>query len=180
MDIKSFPVKINEVEARKIALEKGGMFWRMVFSKLPVTEIRDHFIEFKLITFMATHKPSLVERLLFKKSEIKKQKVTMLADGSTGSISWVESMPEAVIMKGIDELKVQKSDKENDYLVSRGRRIATQVLHRHVGGVPELEVVSIETVYRPYWIAFYGDVIEGKRVRYKPIPADGCGSHRTR
>ena len=180
MDIRSFPVKINKSEAEKIALEKGGLLWKTVFLKLPVSEIREHFIEFKIITFEATHRPTLIEKVFFRRNEVKKQKITMLADGSTGSVSWVDSMPEIVTMKGIDTLKVQTSDKENDYLINRGRRIATQVMHRHIGGVPELEVLKIESVYRPYWIAFYGDVIEGRKVRYKPIAADGCGTHRSR
>jgi hypothetical protein len=34
-------------------------------------------------------------------------------------------------------------------------------------------------VYRPYYVAFYGKVVQGERVRYLPIAADGCRVHRT-
>ena len=180
MDIRSFSIKIDKSEAEKIAHTKGGLLWRVVFSSNKLSEIRQHFIEFKLITFEAIHKPTTFEKLVSKKTEIKKQTITLLANGSTGSVSWVDSMPEIVLIKNIDSNIVQTSDRDNAYMISRGRRLATKVMHRHIGGVPELEVLKIESVFRPYWIAFYGDAIEGKKVRYKPIAADGCGSYRTR
>lgn len=180
MDIKSFSIKINKDEAEKIAQTKGGLLWRAVFSNNKLKEIRQHFIEFKLITFEAIHKPTPFDKLVSKKTEIKKQTITLLANGSTGSVSWVDSMPDIILLKNIDSNIVQLSDRDNEYLISRGRRLATKVMHRHIGGVPELEVLKIESVFRPYWIALYGDVIEGKKIRYKPIAADGCGSYRSR
>lgn len=180
MDIKSFSIKISKAEAEKIAETKGGILWRAVFSRSKLSEVRQHFIEFKLITFVAIHKPTPFEKIVSKKTEIKKQTITLLANGSTGSVSWVDSMPEIILLSNIDSNIVQSSDRDNEYLISRGRRVATKVMHRHIGGVPELEVLKIESVFRPYWIAFYGDAIEGKKVRYKPIAADGCGSYRSR
>jgi len=103
----------------------------------------------------------------------------MLANGSTGSVAWVENMPDIVTLQDVDETCVQLSDKSDNDLIRRGRKIALKVIHRFAGGIPELEVVRIETVFRPYWVAFYGDVAEGKKVRYKPIPADACDSYRS-
>ncbi|HVI41989.1 MAG TPA: hypothetical protein VM577_15160 [Anaerovoracaceae bacterium] len=180
MDIRSFPIKTGKDEAENIARGKGGLLWNTVFSGMNLTQIKRHFIEFKLITFEATYRPSLIARLFSRKTETKKQTITMLANGSTGSVSWVDSMPDIVTIKDVDDLDVQLSDREDDDLCKRGKKIATQVIHRHVGGVPELELIKIESVFRPYWIAFYGDVVEGNKVRYKPIAADGCGSFRSR
>ena len=42
-----------------------------------------------------------------------------------------------------------------------------------------MEVISIESIFRPYWVALYGNVRAGKKVRYIPIAADGCGTHRS-
>ena len=180
MYIRSFSVKLSKAEAEKIAETKGGLLWRAVFSNNKLSEIRQHFIEFKLITFEAIHRPTPFEKIFSKKTEIKRQTITLLANGSTGSVSWVDSMPEIISLKNIDSNIVQPSDRDDEYMINRGRRLATKVMHRHIGGVPEFQVLKIESVYRQYWIAFYGEAIEGKKVRYKPIAADGCGSHRSR
>lgn len=105
----------------------------------------------------------------------------MLANRATGSVSWVDSMPEMLTLKDVDENEVQISDKDNDYLTRIGTKIALKVVHRHVGGIPENNLLKVENVYRAYWIAFYGDMIEGNKVkvRYMHIAADGCGSHRS-
>ncbi|MTK13313.1 MAG: hypothetical protein F8N39_14880 [Clostridiaceae bacterium] len=179
MNIKSFPIKIDEEEAEFKARAKGGALWRAIFNGKNLSEIRKHFVEFKLITFEVIHRPNFIEKLVFGKSEVKKQTITMLANGSTGSVSWVESMPDIVELKDIDENTIQLSDKDDEYLTRRGRKIAIKVIHRHVGGIPEIKVLKIESVFRPYWLAFYGDMVEGNKVRYMPIAADGCGSHRS-
>lgn len=179
MDIKAFPVKVDKAEAEKIALAKGGLLWRTVFAGKELSEIRKHYIEFKLITFEAVHSPAFLQKVLFHKTETRRQNILMLANGSTGSVSWVESMPDIITVEAVDENIVQLSDKDDEYLSSRGRRVAMRVIHRFAGGIPELKVLKIESVFRPYWIAFYGDVVEGSKVRYLPIAADGCGSHRS-
>lgn len=179
MNIRSFPIKIDKDEAKNKAKAKGGVLWRTVFAGKDLSELKQHFVEFKLITFEAIHRPNLIERFIFRKSETRRQTITMLANGSTGSVSWVESMPDIVTLKNVDEDTVQLSDKDDEYLTRRGRKIAIKVIHRHVGGIPELKVLKIESVFRPYWVAFYGDMVEGNKVRYMPIAADGCGSHRS-
>jgi hypothetical protein len=180
MDIKSFQIKTDKSEAERIASGKGGLLWRTIFSGMNLTQIKRHFIEFKLLTYEVTYQPTFFERYFKHNTEIRKQTITLLANGSTGSVAWVDSMPDIVKIKNVDDLDIQLSDKKDDALTRRGKKIATQVIHRHIGGVPYLELIKMESVFRPYWIAFYGDVIEGKKVRYKPIAADGCGTFRSR
>lgn len=180
MDIQSFQIKIDKKEAESMASDKGGVLWNTVFSGKNLTQMKRHFIEFKLMTFEATYQPTWIERYLKHKTETRKQLITMLANGSTGSVAWVDSLPEIVTMYNVDDEDIQLSDQDDNRMISRGKKIATQVIHRHVGGVPSLELVEIESVFRPYWIAFYGEVVQGNKVRYKPISADGCGTFRTR
>ncbi|MBN7772955.1 hypothetical protein [Clostridium aminobutyricum] len=180
MDIRSFQIKIDKKEAEHMALDKGGFLWNAVFSDRNLTKMKRHFIEFKLMTFEATYQPTWIERYFKHKTGTRKQLITMLANGSTGSVAWVDSLPEVVTIEDVEDDDIQLSDQEEDLLIKRGKKIATQVIHRHIGGVPNLELMEIESVFRPYWIAFYGEVIVGNKVRYKPIAADGCGTFRTR
>ena len=179
MDIKCFSTKMDKSEAEQIAMAKGGFFWRMVFKGMQLSEVRQHFIEFKLITFEVIHKPTIIHRLFFRQTETKRQTIRMLANGSSGSVAWVESSPEIFTLNNVDENTVQKSDKDIEYLTTQGRKVALRVVHRFRGGIPELEVISIESIFRPYWVALYGNVGAGKKVRYIPIAADGCGTHRS-
>jgi len=179
MDIQIFPIKLAREEAETMARQKGGLFWRTVFSRKDLSELRQHFVEYKVITLEAVFRPTIIQRLLFRKTDIRKQKIQMLANGSTGSVSWIESMPEIVTMNGVDENAIQLSDRNDDRLVSRCRKVAVRVMHRFAGGIPELEVLSIESVYRPFWIALYGNTSANNKCRYLPIAADLCGSHRS-
>lgn len=179
MDIRLFAIKVNKDQAEKIAQAKGGLLWRTVFSRNKLSEISQHYIEFKLITYKAIFRTNFIQRLIFRKIKDRNQTITMLANGSTGTAAWVDSMPEIDTLKAVDEKSVQLSDKDDEYLIRKGRKVALRVMHRFIGGIPELEVLRIESVFRPYWVAYYGEMIEGNKVRYIPIPADGCGSHRS-
>ncbi|OBR94381.1 hypothetical protein CLRAG_15480 [Clostridium ragsdalei P11] len=179
MDIKSFPIKVEKQEAEKRAQAMGGVLWKVIFLNKKLSEVRKHFVEFKLVTLEIIHKPTVIERMVSKKANEKKQTITLLANGSTGSVSWVDSMPDIIELKEVDSNSIQLSDKDDDYLILKARKLALKVVHRHVGGIPEFKVLKIESVFRPYWIALYGDVAEGNKVRYMPIAADGCGSHRS-
>lgn len=179
MNIKAFPIKVTKDEAERIAQKKGGLLWRIIFSGKDIGEIRQHFIEFKLITFEAVYRPGIFERTVLKKTAERRQKIVMLANGSSGSAAWVQDLPEVVSLEKVDKNNIQLSDREDEYLVGKCRKVALRVMHRFVGGIPELEVKSIESVYRPYWIALYGQVVNGSKVRYMPIPADGCSSQRS-
>jgi hypothetical protein len=179
MNINSFPLITTKEEAMAIADRKGTFIGRMFLMGKRTKEIRLHYVENKLITYEITHYPILIEKLVFKKHETKTQKIAMIANGSTGGVAWAETLPEIVAVKDVDEDMVQLSDKQDDDLIRRGKKTAMRIIHRHIGSIPELKVLSVESIFRPFWVAFYGDVVQGAKVSYLPIVADGCGSHRT-
>lgn len=179
MDIKAFSIKIDKEAAAKLAESRGKWLRRVFFGGKTVTEVRLHFVECKLITYEITHRPNFLEKFIFRKSQEKKQRITMLADGTNGSVAWVDSLPGMVMMSNVAESQVQYVTKDDEYIVSKGRAVALKVVHRHIGGIPEIRMLSIDSVFRPYWIAFFDEVIEGRKVRYCPVAADGCGIHRT-
>ncbi|WP_094605357.1 hypothetical protein SPSIL_002370 [Sporomusa silvacetica DSM 10669] len=179
MDIKAFSIKIDKEEATKLAESRGKWLRRLLCGGKTISEVRLHFVECKLITYEITHRPNFLEKFIFRKSQEKKQKITMLADGTNGSVAWVDSMPGMVMLDNVAESQVQYVEKDDEYIINKGRGIALKVVHRHAGGIPEIKMLSIDSVFRPYWIAFFDEVIEGKKVHYCPVAADGCGMHRT-
>lgn len=32
--------------------------------------------------------------------------------------------------------------------------MAMRLTHRFMGGIPEIEIVKIESIFRPYWVVF--------------------------
>ncbi len=48
-----------------------------------------------------------------------------------------------------------------------------QNMRRQIGKVAFAELDSMRSIYRPYYIAFFGEMKMGERVRYIPIAADG-------
>lgn len=178
MDIKTFSIKIDKQEAAKLAESRDKWLRKIFFGGKSLSEVRLHFVECKLITYEVAHHPNFLEKMIFRKSQKKTQKITMLADGTTGSVAWVDSMPGMVTRDNVTEDQVQYADKDDEYIVRKGQSVALKVVHRHVGGIPEIKMITIDSVFRPYWIAFFGEIIEGNKVHYCPIPADGCGTHR--
>ena len=64
-------------------------------------------------------------------------------------------------------------------LIDEAKRLARRMVKRQVGRDVLLDVLSVRSIYRPYYIAFYGDLVENTKVRYIAIPADGNVIERT-
>jgi hypothetical protein len=179
MDIRAFPVCLEKEEAEKIA-ESQGRWLRKIFCRgKSLSEIRLHFVECKLITYEITHKPTILEKLFSRKAGVSKQTITMLADGSNSSVAWVDTMPDVVTLENVHEDQVQYSEKDDKFLINRGRSAALKIVHRNIGGIPEIREIQVASIFRPYWITFFGEVAEGKKVYYSPIAADGYKIHKT-
>lgn len=179
MNIRAFPICLNQEEAGKMA-EKQGYWLRKIFCPgKALSEVRLHYIECKLITYEVSHQPSLLDRLFARQAKAGKQTITMLADGSSSSVAWVDAVPTIVTLENVYEDQIQYADKDEKFLINKGRSAALKVIHRHVGGIPEIRELKVESVFRPYWIAFFGEVIAGKKVHYSPIAADGYKIQKT-
>ena len=60
-----------------------------------------------------------------------------------------------------------------DKIVAAAKRHALRMVRRQIGRVAVAEVNSMRSIFRPYYVAFYGKYEMGKRIRYLPIEADG-------
>ena len=160
--------------------EKKVNFLTKLFFKIePEIEMKTVFIENKIITFDITGKPPLIERLFKKNPQPRRSRIRMIANGSTCGVAYYDGRGAEIVEMDVDEEKLQLSDYSEDMLVTRGNALARKILRRRVGGSISLEVSEIQTVFRPYHVAFYGKLREGQKVRYFPIAADACSVKRT-
>ena len=73
----------------------------------------------------------------------------------------------------MDELSIQPTYYDDQRLEDCGIRMAKRMVRRRVGKQILMKTLSVEKFYRPYYIAIYGDMVEGTKARYLPIAADG-------
>jgi hypothetical protein len=176
-----FEQKMSEDRARQIAAKKGDWVWGVIFNRLPLTEVRLMYLEFLLINVRSEYMPGPLEKLRNTVRKNTVQELEVLADGTNGRIAMVADRPKILIKELEDDNNyVQRSDFDDNDLLSSAKKVAVKVAHRFMGGIPLVEVTEYRSVFRPYWVAFYGDMREGNKVRYLPIAADGGSNKRVR
>lgn len=170
MEINALPVVVTKDEAKQIALNGRGSFLAKMFTmNKKVYETRLHYIEFKLVTMEVVYSKSG-----FRKSNNQNlSTLKILVNGSTGAGSVVQDIPKSKKVKNIDKNIIQYSDKDDKRVRAKANKMSMRIAHRFMGGMPETKIISIESIFRPYWVVFFGEVKENKRVRYLPIEADG-------
>ena len=204
MRLIAFEKTLSRQEAWKAAELKGSLLWKAVFASQPLKEIRLRYIEYKLIEINMRYKitPLLRMRtnvrnslksfltlskdgtpmesqspmLLDKTAAVGEHKIMIISNGTSGSPSLVDALPEIVTMEMEEdqhERLIQDSAFSEDEMITNAKKLAVRVMHRIVGGIPRVSDITVKTVYRPFYVAFYGDVVEGNKVRYITIPADG-------
>ncbi|MBQ1742871.1 MAG: hypothetical protein II045_07260, partial [Oscillospiraceae bacterium] len=87
--------------------------------------------------------------------------------------SYAEDPIRTVEIEVDDDEAVQKTEFSDEKIIATAKRPALRMVRRQVGKVATAELDSMRSFYRPYYIAFYGELKMGERVRYLPIPADG-------
>lgn len=179
MKLQSFSIKLDPEEARTLSLKQAGPLGRMMVGKNPDIHMRTIFIENKIITFQVTNEPSPLARWMKKERPRHQSLIRMIANGSTCGVSYYDGEGADIIELEVDDGQVQHSDYPDSQLITRGNALARRILRRRVGGNVSIEPIEIKSVFRPYHVAFFGEPVEGKKVRYLPVAADGCSVRRT-
>lgn len=181
MKIRAFVEKLSLEEARKKADRSKGFFGRLFFGKDAVVHMKTIYIENKIITYSVSSTPNWLSRIV-RRSESGRHSsflIQMIANGSTCGVSYYDPKGVEITSVEVDEEQIQLSDFSDPALAVRGNALARRILKRRIGGHITLEVERIESIFRPYHVAFYGELREGAKVRYIPFPADGCTVKRT-
>jgi len=175
MKIECFPVLMSEEDALKRA-RKGiaGLYGRNKKVTLRLMWLENRYMEFEM-----TYQDTVLRKLLRKdKHQEDKQKIRALVEATTCSGAYVPD-PIKTVFREVDENAIQATYYSDDRLIHTGRESVRRMVRRHVGRYITAELIEMRKVYRPYYIAIYGDMIEGTKARYLPIPADGNSVERT-
>jgi hypothetical protein len=178
LKIKSFPIKMGEDSALRLSQGRVNFFTSLWLGKNPKIVMKRVFIENRIITFAITSH-SLLERFFKKESPPKSSRIRMIANGSTCGVAYYDGSGLDIVEIDVDDGEVQFSDYPDDVLITRGNVLARKILRRRIGGNLSLNAIEAESVFRPYYVAFYGEPTEGSSVRYLPIAADSCVVRRT-
>lgn len=172
---------MSKERALKIARNKGDWLWNIVFRGKPLTELKLIYIEYVLLELETTATQSILQRFN-KKGNIKPsvKKLQMLVNGTTGSVVLVSDLPPIEDKTFTEEDLVQAASFVEEEAVKKAKMLAHKITHRILGGIHVAEVTDYKSVYRPFWVAYYGQFKEGSKVRYITIPADGGKNSRVR
>lgn len=171
MKVKSFTVKIDENEAQRLVKKQMGILSKLMTRNAEKVTIKTIFIENKIITLEVTNQPPpLLGR--FMKKNPHKSRMQMIANGSTCGVSHYDHRGLSIEEMDVNEGQLQLSDYPDHQLIIRANALARRILRRRIGGNVTFETLSVESVFRPYHVAFFGELTEGTKVRYIPIPAD--------
>lgn len=122
-----------------------------------------------------------MSRILNREYTPVKKKMQILVNGTTGSVALVTDRMLQLEDVDFDENTIfQNASFDEEEAIKRAKMLAHKITHRAMGGMHEAEIVQYMSIYRPFWVAFYGDYEAGSKVRYITIPADGGRSSRAR
>ncbi len=177
--IRAFPVTMTTEEALALARKKGSPLGKLFLMGKTVHEIRLQFVEHSVLIFEAIHSPNFVSRHFFGDRGEKTQLCRVIANGSSGGVAWAEDLPDKMEEVAVSSDLIQEGFFSMDQLAGKGQKLVLRVLRRRIGGMPEIKLRENYPVYRPFYVALYDAPIEGTKIHYLPIAADGWGTYRT-
>lgn len=179
--IQALKLKLSMRDAEKIAEKKGDWFWRLVFKNLPLSQLKLMYIEYEIIRVRTTSAPALLSGFNKKKSGAVHKYLDVLVNGTTGGVALITDHHLCVEDLEVDNnIEIQHAVFDRQEAAKRAKILAHKVTHRTMGGMHETEIIERFSIYRPFWVAFYGEIAEGNKVRYITIPADGGQNQRAR
>lgn len=179
MKISAFPIKMSEQEAYQIAEKRGNLLGRLLVKKDEIN-LKLMYLESREIVYQMTYCNAPLPRLLGKKPrEEKGQKIRILVEGTRCMPAYMGEAPELVELEIDDPEQVQNTEYPDEKLIQEGKYLARRMVRRQIGKTASFEVLEMRSLYRPYYVAFYGPLVNGTKVRYLPIAADKNEISRT-
>ncbi|MEG1164041.1 MAG: hypothetical protein RSE31_04880 [Anaerovoracaceae bacterium] len=181
MDVTILEQKMSREQAMKIALKKGDWFWNLVFHSKPLGELKLLYVEYIIFDIETKSTPGIFHNWRMKSQYIPtKKNVQVLVNGSTGGVSLITDKLNLIEKEFDDSVSYQNTSFSDDEVIIRAKKLVQKITHRTMGGLHEAKIVEYMSIYRPFWVAYYGKMQEGNKVRYITIPADGGHNSRAR
>ena len=169
--IKALPIVMSEEEAIRIASGRSNPIVKVMAGNKKIN-LRLMYLEHRYYIYEMTYHDSPIVSLFHKSETEQKQKIRIIVDTTTCSASHT-SDPVKTKEIEVDDLSIQPSYYPDQRLEDCGAMMAKRMVRRRVGKQISIKTISMEQIYRPYYIAIYGDMVEGTKARYLPIAADG-------
>lgn len=171
---------MNEENAMKIARGGGNIIGKALYGKGKIT-LKLMYLESREVILDLYYQPTPLMRWLLKKEEPNRpsQKIRMMVEGTRCGASYAGEDLSTCEIEVEDSDSVQNTEYSNEKIIQAAKRLALRMVRRQIGKIATAEVSSMRSVYRPYYIAFYGDMKLGEKVRYLSIAADGSRVERT-
>lgn len=177
LNIECFPITMTKEEALRIAHGGKNPIMRGLYGKKKVN-LRVMYLESRYITYEMTYRDNFIVKKLARKKKIDQQKIRAMVEATTCTASYVEG-DIVTEMREVEENDIQPTYYTDKRLTDCGAIMVGRMVRRHVGRNLTVKPVEMRKVYRPFYIAIYGDMIEGTKARYLPIAADGNVVSRT-
>lgn len=101
------------------------------------------------------------------------QGIRLIGNGSTGSVSFLETVPSARMME-IPEAMIQRKDYGPNDMKKEAGYLAAMVCRKITGRrCQEIELKNVSSIYRPFWAVYYGQPRKDGKVLCRPYGADG-------
>lgn len=174
MRIVATPKIMTDAEAYAKAKKGGNMFGKAMYGNKDIT-LKLMYLESREVILDLHYRPAPLMRWLGK-TDVKTpstQKIRMIVEGTRCTASYAEAPVKTVRIDVDDETAIQKTEYTDEQIIAAAKRPALRMVRRQIGKVATAELSSMRSIYRPYYVAFYGELKMGERVRYLPIAADG-------
>jgi hypothetical protein len=176
--ITSSRLSMTETVAHEIGRKKGGILGRL-FVREDMTRLSLLYFPFSIIDFYYEKMEGLWNRMFMRNNNEGhyRRKIAIICDKTTGSTALAEAVPVLETVE-VPEDHIQPALFKMDDLLQSAQNLAFRVLRKHVLGAQNIIDFSSIQLYRPYYVAYYGEYVEGNKVRYLPVAADGFGTKR--
>ena len=175
--IETSAVKMTESEAREKGEAKSNFLGRLlVRSELSKLEIV--YFPFLLVEFRQEHKQGFFRigrQQKFKEPNSAKS-ITVICDGTTNIAAVADMLPDLAEIE-VDEEQLKELLFTEQDMESAAYKLAFRMTRRFMGNY-NIVMCNTRAIYRPYYIAWYGDITDGKKARYLPFAADGFDTNR--
>ncbi|MCR5369546.1 MAG: hypothetical protein K6E83_02420 [Clostridium sp.] len=173
MIVTATPKTMTDAEALRTARQGGNVFGKALYGGGEIT-LKLMYLESREVILDLYYQPAPIMKILGKgeKPDKPSQKIRMIVEGTRCTASYSEDPIETREID-IKEEMLQKTEFPDDKIIAAAKRHALRMVRRQIGRVAVAEVNSMRSIFRPYYVAFYGKYEMGKRIRYLPIEADG-------
>lgn len=157
MKVLCTPVKTSEQAIREQVRGEGKLnFNQLLVRGKQVSRVELRYVEYFVMKYQMIHRKgfSLFRRNSTEVGRFTTQTVYILGNGSTGSTSYMEVLPEMVTEDVTARL--QKADYPVDRMKLSARITLIKLFRRHMGGrMPDFQMLEATSLYRPFYLIYY-------------------------